>query len=145
MQEFGKDYAAQIVKNAQALGAALYESGFNVLAKDRGFTQSHQLLVDCGQPGAGGEAALELERANIILNKNIIPGEGQSVKNPRGIRIGVQEMTRFGMKQDEMKQISKFIKAVILDKKDPDAVKKEVIAFRRQFAAVCFCGGQKTR
>jgi len=129
------------VKNAQALGAALYEAGFNVLAKDRGFTMSHQVLVDCGQPGAGHEAAVALEAANIILNKNIIPGEGQSVKNPRGIRIGVQEMTRFGMKEDEMKQIARFIKRVVLDKENPEAVKKEVAEFRGNYRAVCYCSG----
>jgi len=139
MQEFGKDYAAQIVKNAQALGAELCNLGFNVLAKDLGFTQSHQVLVDCGLPGAGHEASVALEQANIILNKNIIPGEGQSVKNPRGIRIGVQEMTRFGMKEAEMKQIARFIKDVVLDKKDSEAVKKEVVSFRRNFTKVGFC------
>jgi len=139
MQKYGKDYALQIVKNAQALGAELCNLGFNVLAKDLGFTQSHQVLVDCGQPGAGHEASVILEQANIILNKNIIPGEGQSVKNPRGIRIGVQEMTRFGMKEAEMKQIAKFIKGAVLDKKDPEAVKKEVVVFRRNFQTVRFC------
>lgn len=140
MQKFGKDYATQIVNNAQALAAQLYEYGFNVLARERGFTQSHQVLVDCGQPGAGHEAAVALEKANIILNKNIIPGEGQSVKNPRGIRIGVQEMTRFGMRESEMKQIAKFIKEIVLDKKNPEDVKKNVIAFRKEFQTVKYTG-----
>jgi len=142
MQTYGFDYATQIVKNAQTLAAALYEFGFNVLAKNRGFTQSHQILIDCGQPGAGDETAILLERANIILNKNIIPGEGQSVKNPRGIRIGVQEMTRFGMKEDEMKKIAQFIKRVVLDKEDPAAVKKEVISFRSAFQTIQYCFAQ---
>lgn len=142
MQMYGRDYAAQIVKNAQALAGALYEIGFNVLAKDRGFTQSHQVLVDCGQPGAGHEAAVALEAANIILNKNIIPGEGQSVKNPRGIRIGVQEMTRFGMKESEMKDIARFIKRVVLDKENTEAVKKDVIAFRQNFQVIKYSHNQ---
>jgi glycine hydroxymethyltransferase len=133
MQEFGKDYAGQIVKNAQALAAELCNLGFNVLAKDRGFTQSHQALVNCGEPGSGGIAADLLERANIILNKNIIPGDGIDPRNPRGIRIGVQEMTRFGMKEDEMKQIAKFIKRVVLDKETPETVAKEVASFRQNF------------
>ncbi|MCU0653663.1 MAG: serine hydroxymethyltransferase, partial [Candidatus Pacebacteria bacterium] len=80
-----------------------------------------------------------LEQANIILNKNIIPGEGQSVKNPSGIRIGVQEMTRLGMKEDEMKRIAKFIKVVVLDKQNPETVKPEVEALRRDFQAVRYC------
>ncbi len=139
MQAFGKDYANQIVKNAQALAAELDNLGFNVLAKSRGFTQSHQVLVNCGQPGSGGEAAILLEQANIILNKNIIPGDGIHPKNPRGIRIGTQEMTRFGMKEDAMLQIAKFIKRVVLDKEPPEAVAKEVAAFRAAFPALQYC------
>jgi len=133
IQAFGKDYAEQIVKNAQTLAAELHNSGFNVLAKELGFTKSHQVLVNCGEPGSGGVAADTLEKANIILNKNIIPGDGISPKNPRGIRIGVQEMTRFGMKDEEMKQIARFIKRVILDKENPEAVGKEVSDFRKNY------------
>jgi len=141
MQEFGKDYAAQIVKNAQALAKELDDLGFNVLAKERGYTQSHQVLVNCGQPGSGGEFAALLERANIILNKNIIPGDGINPNNPRGIRIGTQEMTRFGMKEAEMEQIAKFIKRVVLDKETPEVVGKEVAAFRASFQSPRYCFG----
>ena len=136
MQTFGKDYAGQIVKNAQALARELDNLGFNVLAKERGFTRSHQVLVNCGQPGSGGVAAAALERANIILNKNIIPGDGVDPRNPRGIRIGVQEMTRFGMKEDAMLQIAEFIKRVVLDKENPETVGKEVVAFRAAFQKI---------
>ena len=139
MQTFGKDYAGQIVKNAQALARELDSLGFNVLAKERGFTRSHQVLVNCGQPGSGGVAAAALERANIILNKNIIPGDGVDPRNPRGIRIGVQEMTRYGMKEDEMKQIAEFIKRVVLDKENPETVGKEVAAFRAGFQEIKYC------
>ncbi len=136
MQTFGKDYAGQIVKNAQALARELDDLGFNVLAKERGFTRSHQVLVNCGQPGSGGVAAAALERANIILNKNIIPGDGTDPRNPRGIRIGVQEMTRYGMKENEMKQIAEFIKRAVLDKENPETVGKEVAAFRTAFREI---------
>lgn len=139
MQTFGKDYAGQIVKNAQALARELDNLGFNVLAKERGFTRSHQVLVNCGQPGSGGVAAEALERANIILNKNIIPGDGIDPRHPRGIRIGVQEMTRFGMKEDAMLQIAEFIKRVVLDKENPETVGKEVAAFRAGFQGVKYC------
>ncbi|MFA5249100.1 MAG: serine hydroxymethyltransferase [Candidatus Paceibacterota bacterium] len=139
MQEFGKDYAGQIVKNAQALAGELANLGFNVLAKDRGFTQSHQVLVNCGQPGSGQIVSELLERANIILNKNIIPGDGQDPRNPRGIRIGVQEMTRFGMKEPEMKQIAKFIKEIALDKRNPEEIGKEVSAFRNGYQTIGYC------
>jgi len=139
MQAFGKDYADQIVANAQVLAQEMHNMGFNVLAKDRGFTQSHQVLVNCGEPGSGGIAAELLEQANIILNKNIIPGDGVNPRNPRGIRIGTQEMTRFGMKEDEMRQIAKFIKRAVLDKEDPEALGKEVAAFRQGYQTTEYC------
>lgn len=139
MQECGKDYAGQIVKNAQALAKELAEYGFDILGRNKGFTQSHQIVMNCGEPGSGHIAAEKLERANIILNKNIIPGDGQSPKNPRGIRIGVQEMTRFGMKEEEMKKIGEFIKKVILDNKDPEEIGKEVADFRKNYQKIHYC------
>lgn len=139
MRQFGRDYALQIVRNAKVLAQALSNHGFNVLGEKRGFTETHQVVVNCGEPGSGGEAATALEKANIILNKNIIPGDGINPRNPRGIRIGVQEMTRFGMKEDEMKQIALFIKRVVMDKKDPESLRPEVIAFRKNFQTAKFC------
>ena len=139
MQAFGKDYVSQIIKNAKILAQELYNYGFSVLGAKRGFTESHQVVVDCGSLGAGHSVAEKLEYANIIVNKNIVPGDEQSPKNSRGIRIGVQEMTRFGMKEEEMKQIAKFIKEAILDKRNIDEVKKEVITFRDGFQTVHYC------
>jgi glycine hydroxymethyltransferase len=145
MQAFGKDYAAQIVKNAQVLALELHNYGFNVLAKELGFTKSHQILVNCGEPGSGGTVADILEKANIILNKNIIPGDGVNPRNPRGIRIGVQEMTRFGMKEAEMKQIAKFIKEIVKDSRDPVAVGQEVADFRKNYQKTEYCFGNEVK
>ena len=97
------------------------------------------MLVNCGEPGSGGIAADTLEKANIILNKNIISGDGVSPKNPRGIRIGVQEMTRFGMKEAEMKQIAKFIKEIVIDKRDPESARPEVADFRKNYQKAQYC------
>ncbi len=52
--EFGREYTSQVVKNAKALGQALYERGFNVLANHKGFTQSHVILIDITKQGDGG-------------------------------------------------------------------------------------------
>jgi glycine hydroxymethyltransferase len=62
-----------------------------------------------------------------------------ATQNPSGIRIGVQEMTRFGMEEKEMKKIAYFIKKVILDKINPKEVEKEVIGFRKKFQKVKYC------
>ncbi|MCS7131637.1 MAG: serine hydroxymethyltransferase, partial [Hadesarchaea archaeon] len=125
MLEFGKDYAAQIVKNARALGQALYERGFSVLCPDLDFTASHTLVVDITKYGDGGTLEQQLERANIVLNRNLLPWdirEGRHYKNPGGIRLGTSEVTRLGMKEGEMEEIAEFIKRVVIDGERPEAV-----------------------
>ncbi|MCK4474157.1 serine hydroxymethyltransferase [Candidatus Parcubacteria bacterium] len=139
MKKFGRKYMSQTVKNAQTLGQELYNFGFDVLGKDRGFTETHQVAVNVIKLGKGDFVAKALEKTNIILNKNILALGKIDVKHPNGIRIGVQEMTRYGMKEKEMKQIAKFIKKVILDKESPEKIKKQVIKFRKKFSKLKFC------
>ncbi len=140
MIEFGKDYASQTVSNARALGQAMHELGFRVLAEKKGFTESHQVLVDVRENGGGAEAAANLEKANIILNKNILAWDAaDSAKNPSGLRIGVQEMTRIGMKESEMKEIAALMKKVVLDGKAPEGVAKEVVEFRKPYQEIHYC------
>ena len=139
MQKFGKNYGKQVIKNAKSLAQELYNFGFDVLGKENGFTKSHQVVVDVSKNGGGDFVAKKLEKSNIILNKNIIPGSEMKIKDPTGIRIGVQEMTRYGMKEQEMLKIARFIKAVIWDKKSPEKIKKEVVKFRRNFKKIKYC------
>lgn len=140
MKKFGKSYARQIIKNSQALAKQLFDFGFDVLGANKGFTKSHQVVVNVEKCGGGNVVAKTLENANIIVNKNVLLGdEIVDVKNPRGIRIGVQEMTRFGMKEKEMKEIAKFMKELLLDGNEVEKVKKEVTGFRRGFPKIGFC------
>lgn len=118
--EFGKDYAKQVIKNAKALAVALSENGFKVLGEKRGFTQSHQIAVNVLDYSDGGKVEAELEKANIIVNRQLIPGDikaGRNYFHPGGIRLGVAEITRLGMKESEMKEIASFIKKLSLIKK----------------------------
>lgn len=134
MKYFGKDYARQIRKNAYALAVALAERGFKVLGEHLGYTQSHQVVVDVRAQGGGAKVAKMLEDANIIVNKNLLPYDPPSaVSDPSGLRLGVQEMTRFGMKEGDMEVIADLFKKVLVDKKDPAEVRKEVIEFRKNF------------
>lgn len=140
--EFGKEYTNQIVKNAKALAQALYERGFNVLAEHKGFTRSHVMLIDITKQGDGGNIEETLEKANVIINRNLLPWdikEGRHFIHPGGIRLGVSEITRLGMKESEMTEIAKFIKRVIMDKEPPDKVKADVMAFRRDYQKVHYC------
>jgi glycine hydroxymethyltransferase len=136
---FGRDYAQQIVKNAKALAAALAKLGFKVFAEDHGYTQSHQVLVQIGGigEGKGRWAAEELEKAGIISNMNMIPGDTKPLK-PSGIRLGVQELTRIGMGERQMDTVAGFLERVIL-KGDTKNVRQEVADMREHFQAVRYC------
>ncbi|MEM3668798.1 MAG: serine hydroxymethyltransferase [Candidatus Bathyarchaeia archaeon] len=142
MLEFGQEYASQIVKNAKALAQALYERGFNVLAEHKGFTQSHVILIDITKQGDGGTIEETLEKANIIINRNLLPWdikEGRHFMHPGGIRLGVSEVTRLGMKESEMDEIAEFIKRVVMDKEPLEKVKTDVAEFRRDYQKVHYC------
>ena len=136
MLDFGREYARQIVSNAKILGTALDKHGFKVQAKEFGYTESHQVAVDVGEHGGGKMVSEVLEKNDIILNMNLLPSESiKYVRNPNGVRIGVQEMTRFGMKEEEMERIAELMKECIVDKK---YVKKEVNLFRESFQRIGF-------
>ncbi|MEL9990714.1 MAG: serine hydroxymethyltransferase [Thermoproteus sp.] len=137
MKEFGAQYAEQIVRNAKALAEALHERGFNVVAEGLGFTRTHQVAVDVSKLGGGESVSKLLEDANIIVNKNMLPWDKSAVK-PSGIRLGVQEVTRWGMGVDEMREIADFFKAVLLDGVEPRKVAERVREFRREFLEVKF-------
>ena len=137
--EFGKEYAKQVITNAKILAESLANFGFRVLGEKRGYTESHQLAVDVSNFGDGGTIEKELEKANIILNRQLLPGDiksGKHYMHPSGVRIGVPEVTRLGMKESEMKEIASFIKQIVIDKSDPNKVGSAVSKFREQFQKV---------
>ncbi|HEV2192828.1 MAG TPA: serine hydroxymethyltransferase [Nitrosopumilaceae archaeon] len=142
MLEFGKKYAVQVVKNAKALAEALNSYGFGVLGEKRGFTKSHQIVVNVLSFSDGGKIEADLEKANIIVNRQLIPGDikaGRNYFHPGGIRLGVAEITRLGMKESDMKEVARFIKKVVVDKKDKKKVAVDVKKFRRDFQKVNYC------
>lgn len=144
--EFGKDYASQVIKNAKVLAEALNGFGFKVLGESRGFTKSHQIAVNVLDYSDGGEVEANLEKANIIVNRQLIPGDikaGRNYFHPGGIRLGVSEITRLGMKGSEMKEVASFIKQVVIDKKDPKKVLPNVKSFRKDFQKVHYCFDKK--
>lgn len=139
MLEFGEGYAKQIIKNAKTLAAALYSHGFKVLGEKNGFTRSHQILVDISKEGRGSKVAESLEKANIICSKQVLPHEDGKFEDPAGIRIGTQEITRLGMKESGMDEIAEFIKRVVVDKENPESVKEDVVAFKKDYNQVHYC------
>jgi glycine hydroxymethyltransferase len=144
--EFGKDYASQVIKNAKVFAESLNEAGFKVLGEKRGFTESHQIAVNVLDYSDGGKVEADLEKANIIVNRQLIPGDikaGRNYFHPGGIRLGVSEITRLGMKQNEMKEIATYIKEVIIDKKDPKKILRKVKDFRKNYQKVHYCFDNK--
>ena len=102
-----RDYAAQIVRNAQALAAALAAEGFRIVS---GGTDNHLMLVDLRPFDAEltGKLAQEaLDRAGITLNKNQIPGDPRSPFVTSGLRIGTPAVTTAGMGEAEMEEIAR--------------------------------------
>jgi len=137
-REFGEAYADQVIRNAKALGQGLFERGMEVLCEHLGFTESHTVVVDVEQFQGGAKVAKNLEAANIILNKNLLPWDSDPVR-PCGIRIGSQELTRLGMKEKEMAEVAELVARVVVKGQAPEKVKPDVIDLKRQFTKVHYC------
>ncbi|HSD55563.1 MAG TPA: serine hydroxymethyltransferase [Candidatus Saccharimonadales bacterium] len=106
-----KDYAAQIVKNAQRLATRLTERGYELVT---GGTDNHLLLVDLTNKGVKGkDAEVALGLAGITVNKNTVPFDPRSPFDPSGIRMGTPALTTRGMKEGEMDQIAEWIDSAI--------------------------------
>ncbi len=134
MMEFAGQYTDDTIKNAKALASALDRHGFDVQAKEFGYTESHQVALNVKEFGGGEMVSKTLEMNDIILNMNMLPHEPLSAHDhPEGIRIGVQEMTRFGMGEQEMGRIAELIKECVIEKKP---VKDEVNRFRSEYQEV---------
>jgi glycine hydroxymethyltransferase len=136
--EHGAAYADQAIRNAQALGAALAEAGVAVHGAEGGRpTQSHHLALSAAAYGGGQAASKYLARANILMcgiGLPLPPVAGDL----NGIRIGTQEVTRFGMKEDEMQEIARLIARVLLKTSEPEAIRAEVIHFRKTYQRLHF-------
>ncbi|MHB2150252.1 serine hydroxymethyltransferase [Calditrichota bacterium LG25] len=117
-----KDYAKQIVKNAQALANALIEKGYDIVS---GGTDNHVFLVDLTAKNITGKAAENaLHAAGITVNKNMVPFDTRSPFVTSGIRIGTPALTTKGMKEDEMKLIANFIDRVLSNIDDESVAQK---------------------
>src|SRR5690348_2797127 len=140
MLAFGKEYMAQIVRNAQTLGAALDRRGIPVLGAHKGYTTTHQVIADVRQYGGGLQVAQRLAKANIITNKNLIPADKpEDWDRPGGLRLGTIEITRIGMGEAQMETIADFIARVLVERAEPEKIGDEVITFRQPYQTLYYC------
>lgn len=140
MIAYGQEYMAQIVKNSQALAAALDKRGMPILGKHKGYTTTHQVIADVRQLGGGISVAQLLARANIITNKNLLPNDrSEDWDRPSGLRLGTIEVTRLGMKEPQMDQIADFVARLLIEQQAPTDVMEDVIDFRQGYQKLFFC------
>lgn len=126
-----KQYAAQIVKNAQALAATLVDRGFQLVT---GGTENHLMLIDLTTKGVTGKiAAKALDEAGIVLNYNAVPFDPRKPFDPSGIRLGTAAVTSRGFKEQEMVRIGEWIDAVVAT---PDDISLQT-KIREEVATLC--------
>lgn len=136
MLAHGEAYATQVVANARALARGLAAQGFAVDGREFGYTCSHQVAVNVSAQGGGASVSLRLRENDIIVNMNLLPSEqDKSPLNPGGIRLGVQEMTRAGMKEPEMEAIAQLFHDCLARGL---AVQEEVHRLRARFTRVAY-------
>jgi glycine hydroxymethyltransferase len=124
-------YAAQVVRNAQVLGEALMERGYDLVS---GGTDTHLLLVDLRNRGLTGKVAEQaLDQVGIHTNKNTVPGDPQSPFVTSGLRLGTPALTTRGMGEEEMRRVACLIDAVLQDPESEPS--RRVIAQVRDLAA----------
>ena len=135
MNAFAGEYQKQVIANARAFAKALKAAGLHVEGDPGlGYTETHQVLLRVGY-GRGPEMARRLEENNIIVNYQGLPDdEGFSASS--GLRLGVQEMTRFGMKERDFQEVAGVMADVILR---GSPAKESASRVRAKFLRMQFC------
>jgi aminomethyltransferase len=135
MNAYKSDYQKAVIANAKAFARFLKERGLTVEGDSKiGYTETHQVIVRVGY-GKGPMMAERLEENNIIVNYQSAPDD-EAFTTASCLRMGVQEMTRFGMREDDFAQLAEYMSQVIL-KGRPMA--KEISQFRKRFAEMRYC------
>jgi glycine/serine hydroxymethyltransferase len=135
MNAFADQYQRQIVANAKSFARALKNSGLQVEGDPKiDYTETHQVILRVGY-ARGPEMAGRLERNNIVVNYQALPDdEGFSAGS--GLRMGVQEMSRFGMTEKDFPELAGYIAESILKDR---SVAEAVARFRSNFPQMRYC------
>lgn len=122
MKAFGPAYMDQIIANAQSLGSELGKLGLECVQVDGRYSQSHTVLLKVEKIGDREDLAKRLESADIITTACILPKE----QGTQGIRLGVQELTRRGAEEPEMKEAARLIARTLLQEQPAADIAKDV-------------------
>ena len=136
MNAFKHDYQKAVLRNARAFARALDAAGLQVEgSRQDGFTHTHQVVLRVRAHGTGEEIARRLEDNNILTNYQALPDDTSFVDSS-GIRLGVQEMTRFGLGEADFERLAYFIAEVVLHGR---SIAAEVAAARAQHLVMRYC------
>ncbi len=120
-----KKYSEQVIKNAKVFSDEMKKCGWRIISNG---TDTHLFLVDTWQKGIGGKEASDiLEKAGIIVNKNMIPFDQRTPSDPSGIRIGAPTITSKGFREKDILKIAQWICRLLIKKENPLKIKKEVL------------------
>ena len=117
-------FSAQLLGNVTALATALDGEGFDLVGKARGYSRTHQLLVDARQEAA--PLARRCQAANILVAKTNLHGERYGSPAGHGLRASIGQVTRQGMGEEEMREIAALIAGVALERVSVDAGRRAV-------------------
>jgi glycine hydroxymethyltransferase len=133
--EFGKYFSENLIKNARSLAISLSKMGFKIVGEHEGFTKSNMIAIDVGnsREKLRDDPINKLEKANIIGSQVMLYDTSDFFD---GIRLGVTTVTRRGMGSNEMHEISKFIKRVLIDNENEKKIGKEVTEFMKKYQKV---------
>lgn len=124
-----KEYQKQIIKNSKFLAGKLMNYGFKLLTNG---TDNHLILMNLRNLMDATEAENLLEQANILANRNTVPGDKSPFK-PTGLRLGTPAATTRGMKEKEMQQTADWFNRILIKKENPEKIKEEVILLCQKF------------
>ncbi len=135
MNAFKQPFQNQVRANAKALAKALHEHGIPVEGDPAdGYTETHQVIIRVRPFGPGMEIARRLETSNVLTNYQALPDDATFLESS-GIRLGVQEMTRFGMVEKDFDTLAGLMSDIIIRNK-PAGV--EVARYRKNFLTMGF-------
>lgn len=136
MNMFKDEYQTAVRKNARAFAKSLNDRGIIVEGDESdGFTETHQVVIRVRKYGNGQDLALRLEDNNIITNYQALPDD-ESFLDASGIRMGVSEMTRFGMAEKDFDMLADFIADIVIKNKNVGA---EVSKRRKNYLTMKYC------
>ncbi len=139
MNHFKDTYQKAVIENAKAFALALKEEGLDVAGDPEiSFTETHQVLVHVGY-GKGAKVAKMMEDNNLIVNYQATPRE-EGFTASGALRLGVSEMTRFGMKQKDFQELASLLADLI---QNDSNIIEEIKSFRARFLEMQYCFEEK--